>query len=232
MSNHFKQKPFQWHALTTEANVAEIHRQLYQGVRPGTLARSVQGTEPPLFPGHTTDQVGHWFRRYHRNTIQPEWSRSVLGAAHSSRRAKLVQRLEVIADLEDLAVKLRARFDRFFAEECGRAIRPGDASPSNIGKGVPSPGPLPGLDLVARNYRVTLVDLARLYLETGLMYRVPTKIEAALTTAMDGRPAFEFTQEEVDRFDRASLIEGMTREVIEQAKREDTSGDDPGGHDA
>ncbi len=79
---------------------------------------------------------------------------------------------------------------------------------------------------------MTLVDLAWLYLETGLMYRVPTRIESALVKAMDGRPAFEFTQEEVDRFDRASLIEGMTREVIEQAKREDTSGDGPGGHDA
>ncbi|MFO1083069.1 MAG: hypothetical protein U1E21_00760 [Reyranellaceae bacterium] len=225
MPKHLKQKPCQWHSLTTEANVTEIHRQLYQGVRPGVLARQVQATDPPLFSDRTAEQVRHWFADYHRKVIQPEWTRGVLSAAHFSRRDRLIKRLDVIAELETLTVKLGARFDRFFGHESW------PTGPGNAGKNAPPPRPLPGLDVVAKNYRTTLVELARLYLETGLLYRVPTKIESALTTAMGGRSVFEFTQEEVDRFNRATLLEGTTPEAIEQAEREEAGDNGPAGGD-
>lgn len=227
MPKHLKQKAFQWHAMTTEANVVEIHRQLYQGIRPAVLARRVQATDPPLFPERTPEQVRHWFADYHRKVIQPEWTRGVLSAAHFSRRDRVIKRLDVIAELETLSVKLGARFDRFFGHESW-PTGPSDAGPRDAGRGTPPPRPLPGLDVIAKNYRETLVELARLYLETGLLYRVPTKIESALVRAMDGRPAFEFSQEEVDRFSRASLIEGMTPEMIEQARRDDRGGNSGG----
>ncbi len=194
MSTHRKEKTPLWQTLTTEANAAEIHRQLYQGMRPGVLARKVQGIDPPLFAGRTVRQVRDWFMRYRRDVIQPQWTRGMLGAAPASRRGALIKRLDVVADLEDAAVKMRAHFDRLFACESSQATA----------EGAP-PRPLAGLDTLARYYRVTLVKLARLHLETGMLQRAPKKIETALATAMDGRPPFEFTQEDIDRFKRARV---------------------------
>lgn len=200
MSIRRKQRTPLWQTLIAPDAVAEIHRQLYQGLRPGALARKVQGSDPPLFPGRPAKQVTDWLYAYHRKTIQPAWTRALLGAAHASRRDKLIQRLDVLVELKDLAVKLGARFERLLAHES----RPVDEAGA--------PPPRGGVDEAAKNYRATLVQVARLYLETGLLHRVPRKIESALATAMAGRPVFEFTQEEIDRFDRASLLEGLTEE--------------------
>src|SRR5206468_658456 len=54
-----------------------------------------------------------------------------------------------------------------------------------------------------------LEKLGHLYLETGLMQRVPKKVEASLANLAGGRPLFTFTEEEAQRFSRAKLIEGM-----------------------
>jgi hypothetical protein len=186
-----------WQDLTTEENVAEIHRQLFMGVTPRGLAKKVQAMDPPLFADRTVRAVERWFDDYRRKRVEPEKTKALLEAAKFSGRGALRRRLDVIAELEEVAIVQRDRFNKWVASEHE------------------SPVPLSAVTDITKEYRSTLESVAKLYLETGLMHRVPKKIEAALTTAMGGRPVFEFTAEEVEQFDRTRLIEGMTAETID-----------------
>lgn len=194
-----------WQSLTTAENVAEIHRQMGNGVKPRALAAKVQAFDPPMFAGRSVSEVSRWFGTYCRKIVEPERAASLREKVWSMPRHEMRRRLDVIADLEDIAVALRGRFDKWLVDEQQANEQQAKA-------------PLAAVDALARNYRITLVEIAKLYLETGLLHRVPRKIEAALTTARAGRPVFEFTAEEVEQFDRTRLIEGMTAETIDDGR--------------
>ena len=184
-----------WTTLTTPEHVDEIHRQLFAGISPNAIARKVQGTDPPMFPGVPTLRVVERLRRYRKNFVVPEQKRELLAAA-SERGIGIVRRkLDLVEELEDLALEHRTRFRRGLVAEKDAAL------------------PLPAVTRLAMAYGEALERLARLYLETGLIQRVPRRVTGMLQDLMGNRAVFEFTEEEAARFAKDRLLEGVAVET-------------------
>jgi len=198
-----KQMPM-WTTLTTPENVAEIHRQLFAGVGPYEIAKKVQGMDPPMFVDRTINAVTNWFSSYRTKFVQAEQTRALMEVAKYKGAPGLRKRLDVIAELEELAVTHRERLAKGLKME------------SN------SPIPLDAVSKLALTFGTTLEKLAHLYLETGLMHRVPKKVEASLSNVLDGRPLFSFTEEERQRWTSAKLLE----DVVLRDEDEDEDGAD------
>jgi hypothetical protein len=200
-----KAKPL-WTTLTTAENVAEVHRQLFAGVGPYEIAKKVQAMSPPMFEGRDVNAVTNWFNNYRKKFVLPEQTKALGEAAKFKGMPGLRKRLDVIAELEELAVTNRERLAKGLKMEAQ------------------SPIPLDAVSKLALTLGTTLEKLAHLYLETGLMHRVPKRVEASLANLAGGRPLFTFTEEEAARFSHAKLIEGM---VVPDANEEE-DGDDRG----
>jgi hypothetical protein len=190
--------PPAWTALTTPENVDEIHRLLFAGLGPRAVAQKVQATDPPMFPDTATLRIERWFQRYRTAFILPERTREVLLAAKERGVTSVRRKLDLIEELEDLALEHRARFHRGLAAEKDEPL------------------PLPAVTRLAVVYGEALERLARLYLETGLMQRVPRRVSGMLQDLMGNRAVFEFTEEEAARFAKDRLLEGVATETPEE----------------
>ena len=51
--------------------------------------------------------------------------------------------------------------------------------------------------------------LAKLYLEVGIMVRVPKKATGTIADLMGGRKPFEWTEEDEAKYSKAKLLEGV-----------------------
>jgi hypothetical protein len=180
-----------WTEMTTPENVKEVHRQLFAGTRPGQIANQVQGMNPPMFPGRSVHDVTGWFNSYHKKFVLPEQQRALMEAAKYSGSTAIRKRLDLIAELEDLVVTHRERFNKGLKTEAQ------------------SPVPMDAVTKLAMAYGDAMERLAKLYLETGLMVRVPKKVTGTLKDLMGTRAVFEFTEEEAARFREDRLLEGI-----------------------
>lgn len=198
MSKAGSRRPPEWTALTTPENVDEIHRLLFAGLGPRAVAQKVQATDPPMFPGTAILRIERWFQRYRTAFILPERMREVLMAAKERGVTSVRRKLDLIEELEDLALEHRARFRRGLAAE------------------KEAPLPLPAVTRLAVAYGEALERLARLYLETGLIQRVPRRVTGMMQDLMGNRAVFEFTEEEAARFSKDRLLEGVAVETPEE----------------
>ena len=189
-----------WTKLTTPENVDEIHRLLFSGLGRRATAMKVQGTDPPMFPGVPVRQVEYWFRQYRDKFIVPEQKRDLLAAARVRGITTVRRKLDLVEELEDLALEHRARFHRGLAAEKD------------------APLPLPAVTQLAAAYGDALERLARLYLETGLIQRVPRRVAGMVQDLMGNRAVFEFTEEEAARFSKDRLLEGVAVETPEEGR--------------
>ncbi len=184
-------KPPAWTALTTPENVDEIHRLLFAGLSRRATAKKVQATDPPMFPGVPVQRVEEWFKRYRNNVVVPEQRRELLSAAKLRGVTAVRRKFDIVEELEDLALDLRTRFRRGLAAE------------------KEAPLPLPAVTRLAMAYGESLERLARLYLETGLIQRVPRRVAGMVQDLTGNRAVFEFTEEEAARFAKDRLLEGV-----------------------
>ncbi len=191
-------KPPAWTKLTTPENVDEIHRLLFAGLGPQATAKKVQSANPPMFPGVPVDHIAQWFRRYHRYFVAPEQKRDLLAAARERGVNAVRRKFDLVAEMEDLVLEHRGRFRRGLAAERE------------------APLPLHAVTQLAAAYGDALERLARLYLETGLMQRVPRRVAGMLQDLMGNRAVFEFTDEEAARFSKDRLLEGVATETPEE----------------
>jgi len=191
-----KKKPAMWTTLVPVETVEEIHRQLFAGIGPGELATKVQSMSPPMFADRTAHTVTQWFNDYRKKSVLHEQTKALLEAAKFRGTSALRKRVDVVGEMEELVAINRARLAKGLNTEAG------------------SPIPLDAVSKLALALGVTLERLAHLYLETGLIHRVPKQVNATLTTLMGGRPVFEFTEEESRRFSEARMLEHVA-EVID-----------------
>lgn len=203
-----------WTTMTTPENVAEVHRQLFAGVGPYEIAKKVQGMDPPMFEGRDVNAVTNWFNSYRKKFVLPEQTKALMEVAKFKGMPGLRKRLDAIGELEELAVVNRDRLrlgldaEADMKKKLGTHFIPGD-----------------GVTKLALALANSLEKLAHLYLETGLMHRVPKKVEASLANLAGGRPLFSFTEEERQRFSASKLLEGV---VLPDAEEEARGGDDRG----
>ncbi len=192
-------KPPGWTRLTTPENVDEVHRQLFAGIGPRAIARKVQATDPPMFPGMPIQRVEDWFRLYRKTYVVPEQTHDLLAAARERGITAVRRKLDIVEELEGLAVEQRARFQRGLAAEKDE------------------PMPLEAVTRLAAAYGEALERLARLCLETGLIQRMPRRVTGMVQDLMGNRAVFEFTEEEAARFAKDRLLEGVAVETPEDA---------------
>jgi len=193
-----EREPPAWTKLTTPEHVDEVHRQLFAGVGPRAIARKVQATDPPMFPGMPILRVEEWFRRYRKTYVVPEQRHDLLAAARKRGVSAMRRKLDIVEELEGLAVEQRARFQRGLAAEKD------------------APMPLEAVTRLAAAYGEALERLARLCLETGLIQRVPRRVAGMVQDLMGNRAVFEFTEEEAARFAKDRLLEGVATETPEE----------------
>lgn len=191
-------KPPAWTKLTTPENVDEVYRQLFAGLGGTAVARKVQAADPPMFPGVPVDRVEQWFKRYVHRTVMHEQNAALLETARKRGVSAVRRKLDLVEEMEDLVLDHRARF------RCGLAAEKG------------APLPLPAVTQLAAAYGDALERLARLYLETGLMQRVPRRVAGMVQDLMGNRAVFEFTEEEAARFAKDRLLEGVATETPEE----------------
>lgn len=197
-------KPPGWTRLTTPEKVDEVHRQLFAGIGPLALARKVQAADPPMFADVPLERIEEWFRRFRTSFVVPEQKRDLLAAASARGINAVRRRFDLVEEMEDLVLEHRARFRRGLAAEKDAAL------------------PLPAVTRLAMAYGEALERLARLYLETGLMPRVPRRVTGMLQDLTGNRAVFEFTEEEAARFARDRLLEGVAVETPEAAATAET----------
>ena len=187
--------PPDWTTLTTPENVDEIHRLLFAGFGPRAVLQKVQATGQPMFPGVPNHRIEKWFQRYRETHVAPEQRRDLLAAARERGIHAVRRKLDLVEEMEDLVLEHRARFRRGLAVEKDAAL------------------PLPAVTRLAAAYGEALERLARLYLETGLMQRVPRRVAGIVQDLMGNRAVFEFTEEEAARFAKDRLLEGVAVET-------------------
>ncbi|MCA0250484.1 MAG: hypothetical protein LCH93_28050 [Proteobacteria bacterium] len=187
-----------WTRRTTPENLDEIHRLLASGFGRRATAKKVQSTDPPMFPDVPVKQVEYWFRQYRDHFIVPEQKRNLLAAARDHGLRTVRRKLDLVEEMEDLALRQRARFHRGLAAEEN------------------APLPLHAVTQLAAAYGDALERLARLYLETGLIPRMPRRVAGMVQDMMGNRAVFEFTEEEAARFAKDRLLEGVATETPEE----------------
>lgn len=193
-----------WETLVPKAYIEEIHRRLVAGETSYALAKEAQTATPPVFADTKLQNVAVWFNTYRKKHVVPEQNKALLKAAKHSGAVVVRKRFDVLADLEDLAainqerLKVGLTAEKEYSSQLGIHL------------------PLEEVTKLALAYGKSLTDLAELYLEIGVIHRVPKKLTATVTDLMGGRKIFEWTPEQEARFNKSNiLLEGVA--VVEGA---------------
>lgn len=140
-----------------EHHVRELDDRLKRGVSASAIAAAIQD-EWKFFPGVSRASLMRQLARYRKRRIQPEVRRELDSYLERSGQKHLMAKFDAIMELTLVAQDQKARLDKMRAKEAGSPLLLGMVSNE--------------IDRLSR----TLIELAKLQLEVGILKRVPRPV--------------------------------------------------------
>lgn len=180
-----------WVKDLIEEQIEALRAGLSMGKSAPAMAKAFREKYPNLWPEMSVKQIGSRFAQYKKQVIAPEQQKALM-VAFKERQSDTRKNIDVLGELEEMIALHKQRIRVALAAEEAFAV---NFEPIN--------------DEIER-HTLMLDRLAKVYLEVGVITRVPKKISHSLSEMMGGRKVFDWTEEDSKRIEKTGLLEGVT----------------------
>jgi hypothetical protein len=198
-----------WTNDLTPEQLEELHVGMASGKGPSAMTKWFREKYPDLWKDLNDATMVTRFKFFKRTVVSPQTQR-VLAESVVARR-----NVDTLAEIEDMiALHKRRVLARLQFDDVLKLV------------GIPDDAELAKLLHKYRSHRVDdeierhivmLERLAKLYLEVGILHRVPKKAELTLTDMMKGKKVLEWSEEDEAKVLSAGFIEGTFQDVSDEA---------------